>query len=123
MRRSIPKEERENKEIRNSVSKNENQNINGQNSTIKIRRCTGTYHNDSHMHYGESLKTGATSGGHIWNPPLECINRVFVHMKTGDRWVDCATCKSCKNYCGDKQNPACTLENVVRLIKTSRRRS
>lgn len=123
MRRSIPREERKNEEERNSVSKIEKAVENGQNSTVKIRRCTGKHYDKMPMHYGESLKTGAVSGGHIWNPPMECTHRVLVHVKTGDRWIDCHACRSCKNHCGDKQNPACKFEKMVHSIQTPRRRN
>lgn len=93
MRRSIPREEREG---RNRVSKIEKSSKNGQLSTDKAPIRHGIYYENLPMYYMESLKSGRTSGGFIWNPPYTCIQRVIVDPETNDRWVDCGTCKSCR---------------------------
>lgn len=124
MRRSIPREEREG---RNRVFENEKPSKNGQFSTAKTPARHGIYYENLPMYYMESLTSGRTSGGFIWNPPYTCIQRVIVDPETNDRWVDCGTCKSCGEHsCIGKKvviklnapKPTQEIENRV-----SRRRS
>lgn len=103
MRRSTPGQNVERK-TRNSKSKSQVI-VNAD----KTQPSPPKHDPDYDMQYGCSRKTGNKTGGHYWNPPDYCPNRILTYWD--ERWVDVGLCKECFRH-KSRTCPAALLPKI-----------